>query len=149
VTGVRAPSDRGQWEGTSPPSREPAHSKQTKRESGWGGRYNLDVNRPSGRSLAGILVLAAVIGALAAALVDIAIMTSITSRFNPSLTTVAAACWGTFFGVGGLMTLILWRVTDRKTDDGRCANCGYDLRATPDAAGPRLATCPECGAAAA
>jgi hypothetical protein len=30
---------------------------------------------------------------------------------------------------------------------GRCRRCGYDVRSTPDADGPRLATCPECGAA--
>lgn len=29
-----------------------------------------------------------------------------------------------------------------------CRRCGYDLRSTPDASGPLLATCPECGAAA-
>jgi hypothetical protein len=26
-----------------------------------------------------------------------------------------------------------------------CRRCGYDCRATPDPAGPRLAACPECG----
>jgi hypothetical protein len=29
----------------------------------------------------------------------------------------------------------------------RCRQCGYDLRSTPDASGPPLSTCPECGAA--
>src|SRR4051812_29021754 len=28
---------------------------------------------------------------------------------------------------------------------GRCAECGYDLRSTPDQNGPSLHVCPECG----
>ena len=28
---------------------------------------------------------------------------------------------------------------------GRCPRCNYDVRATPDASGPSLPTCPECG----
>jgi hypothetical protein len=31
---------------------------------------------------------------------------------------------------------------------GRCPNCGYDLRATPESSGPLLHVCPECGARA-
>ncbi len=31
---------------------------------------------------------------------------------------------------------------------GLCVNCGYDLRATPQANGPLLARCPECGSEA-
>jgi hypothetical protein len=34
----------------------------------------------------------------------------------------------------------------RRALAGQCVGCGYDLRATPDAAGARLAVCPECGA---
>jgi len=40
------------------------------------------------------------------------------------------------------------RIT-RRIRTGACLSCGYDLRATPDAAGARLAICPECGATAA
>ena len=36
----------------------------------------------------------------------------------------------------------------RRAKAGACAKCGYDLRATPDPAGARLAVCPECGAVA-
>jgi hypothetical protein len=36
----------------------------------------------------------------------------------------------------------------RRALAGQCVRCGYDLRATPDAGGARLAVCPECGASA-
>jgi hypothetical protein len=37
----------------------------------------------------------------------------------------------------------------RLARSNRCRRCGYDLRSTPDASSPPLATCPECGEAAA
>jgi hypothetical protein len=33
----------------------------------------------------------------------------------------------------------------RRALAGQCVGCGYDLRATPDPTGARLAVCPECG----
>jgi len=38
-----------------------------------------------------------------------------------------------------------WRHKLRGRAIGLCANCGYDLRATPDPKGPLLPICPECG----
>jgi len=35
----------------------------------------------------------------------------------------------------------------RRALAGQCVGCGYDLRATPDPTGARLAVCPECGEA--
>ncbi len=44
---------------------------------------------------------------------------------------------------------VRWLVLKRREIRNRprhlCANCGYDLRATPDAGGPLLERCPECG----
>jgi hypothetical protein len=37
------------------------------------------------------------------------------------------------------------RRVQRRAKVGACIVCGYDLRATPDADGARLAVCPECG----
>ncbi len=34
---------------------------------------------------------------------------------------------------------------ERQITKGLCLNCGYDLRATPNAGGPLLSRCPECG----
>ncbi len=41
--------------------------------------------------------------------------------------------------------LILKRREIRRHHHGLCVNCSYDLRATPDADGPLLERCPECG----
>jgi hypothetical protein len=38
-----------------------------------------------------------------------------------------------------------WRQNRRRWRAGLCSGCGYDLRASPDADGPTLAVCPECG----
>lgn len=40
------------------------------------------------------------------------------------------------------------RLRPRRPTPGYCVACDYDLRASPDPAGPYLATCPECGRAA-
>jgi hypothetical protein len=53
--------------------------------------------------------------------------------------------------VGSIVPLCrLWGVVRRRCRRARgvCASCGYDLRATPDAGGPLLKTCSECGVAA-
>lgn len=38
-----------------------------------------------------------------------------------------------------------WQARLARRNAGRCRVCGYDLRATPDADGPLLERCPECG----
>ena len=50
------------------------------------------------------------------------------------LTLIAPLCW-----------LRRWRRQARRVRLGLCLHCGYDLRSTPDATGPRVARCPECG----
>jgi hypothetical protein len=71
-------------------------------------------------------------------------------RWNPlerefqlySLLVPAWMVWAVHFGVGvTVIGLPMMRQMRRRRDalKGRCANCGYDLRATPE-------RCPECGA---
>jgi hypothetical protein len=48
------------------------------------------------------------------------------------------------FAIAPLRAARRWRET-RLRPPHACPNCGYDLRATADPTGPRLATCPECG----
>ena len=61
------------------------------------------------------------------------------------LLALAAGAWP----VGSLALLVRRRRRARRLlQSNRCRHCGYDLRATPDAAGPRVAVCPECGAGA-
>ena len=50
-----------------------------------------------------------------------------------------ASFWTGGFGVGAWLRR---RAIDRS---GLCRKCGYDLRATPNADGPLLDRCPECG----
>ena len=38
-----------------------------------------------------------------------------------------------------------WVVRRRRWWEGRCRNCGYDLRATPEGGAELLSRCPECG----
>jgi len=40
---------------------------------------------------------------------------------------------------------LLGKVLPRRMPRGLCEACGYDLRATPQAQGPLLSRCPECG----
>jgi hypothetical protein len=51
-----------------------------------------------------------------------------------------AAC----FAAAPLRAALRWRKARRRPPHA-CPGCGYDLRATADASGPRLPTCPECG----
>ena len=54
--------------------------------------------------------------------------------FPMALSLVLPLCW-----------LRRWRRQARRKRMGLCFHCGYDIRATPDATGPRLPRCPECG----
>jgi hypothetical protein len=50
------------------------------------------------------------------------------------------------FALAPVHALWTWR-RERGGPAHACVGCGYDLRATADAGGPFLATCPECGRA--
>jgi hypothetical protein len=55
-------------------------------------------------------------------------------------TTITTVPWWAVVAVFGLLpgAWVVGRVRRRRGASGRCANCGYDLRATPE-------RCPECG----
>jgi hypothetical protein len=56
-------------------------------------------------------------------------------------------CLSLVFALAPMGSLWRWG-TRRRMAPHCCPSCGYDLRATGDPAGPRWATCPECGRAA-
>ena len=65
-----------------------------------------------------------------------------TARFSPSIskfTGLALPCWAIVLATS-IAPLIWFR--RQRTELGKCAKCGYDLRATPE-------RCPECGTVAA
>jgi len=49
------------------------------------------------------------------------------------------------FALGLLLLVFCRRHPTGDTPIQACPVCHYDLRSTPDPAGPALATCPECG----
>jgi hypothetical protein len=66
---------------------------------------------------------------------------------------LALPCW--FLCLVAIPLPVAWAVRFRRRRRfarralaGQCVGCGYDLRATPDPGGARLAVCPECGAGA-
>jgi hypothetical protein len=48
------------------------------------------------------------------------------------------------FSIAPLRAIWKWK-RSRRYPPHACQSCGYDLRSTPDPAGPLLARCPECG----
>jgi hypothetical protein len=67
------------------------------------------------------------------------------NSWNGSVTDykISAPFWFLTPLFGGIASIPLWRAIRRRRRRkmGRCVECGYDLRATPD-------RCPECGATA-
>jgi len=70
-----------------------------------------------------------------------------TAQSNPRKSwVVIVPFWSVVPALAAMIGLLLWRDRswrrrDRRKREGLCANCGYDLRATPE-------RCPECGMAA-
>jgi hypothetical protein len=62
-----------------------------------------------------------------------------------------ASYWSVALGCGAWPTLSLllsgrrWLVRRRRWWEGRCRDCAYDLRATPEGGLDLLSRCPECG----
>jgi hypothetical protein len=61
-------------------------------------------------------------------------------------TAIAVPWWSLalLFAIAPALAAWRWR-RPRPRPTHECPACGYDLRATPDPAGPRLPACPECG----
>ena len=49
------------------------------------------------------------------------------------------------FALAPARAFYTWQKNRRRYPPHACQACGYDLRATSDATGPRLPACPECG----
>jgi hypothetical protein len=68
------------------------------------------------------------------------------------VTTISIPYWSVCALASGFPCIAIWRWhrriwrSRRRKRLGLCRSCGYDLRSTPQAAGPQVPRCPECGA---